>query len=234
MFSTLFDPFITAAYHVVSWLAQLVEPLAGATSTAAAIILFTMAVRALLHPLVRAQVRGEKVRATMAPKVKALRDKHGKNTERLNKELAELYSSEGRTMFAGCLPMLIQIPFFSIMYQLFLHTTVGGQPNELLTHTLFGVGLNQTLFSTPNITVHLGLFAVMAAVATWSSIRAAHQMRTADQKTPGAALLRFLPYGTIVFAAFMPLAAGLYLLTTTTWATVERVVLTTPQVPVTT
>jgi len=228
MFSTLFDPFITAAYHVVSWLAQLVEPLAGATSTAAAIILFTMAVRALLHPLVRAQVRGEKARATMAPKVKALRDKHGKNNRTPQQGTHRAVQLEGRTMFAGCLPMLIQIPFFSIMYQLFLNSTVGGQPNSLLTHTLFGVGLNETLFNAPNITVHLGLFAVMAAVATcrpsgrrarWRTCPApscSGSCRTARSCSP-----RSCP------------GRRLYLLTTTTWATVERAVLSARQVPVT-
>ena len=31
-----------------------------------------------------------------------------------------------------------------------------------------------------------------------------------------------LPYVTVVFAAFMPLAAGLYLITTVAWSTAER------------
>ena len=34
-----------------------------------------------------------------------------------------------------------------------------------------------------------------------------------------------LPYTTLVIAAVMPLAAGLYLLTTTAWAAAERAVL---------
>ena len=34
-----------------------------------------------------------------------------------------------------------------------------------------------------------------------------------------------LPYLTIVIAAFVPLAAGLYLLTTTAWTAAERTVL---------
>jgi YidC/Oxa1 family membrane protein insertase len=38
-------------------------------------------------------------------------------------------------------------------------------------------------------------------------------------------LTRVLPYLTIVIAAFVPLAAGLYLLTTTAWTAAERTVL---------
>jgi len=38
-----------------------------------------------------------------------------------------------------------------------------------------------------------------------------------------AALARVLPYFTVVVAAFLPLAAGVYLLTTTAWTLAERV-----------
>jgi YidC/Oxa1 family membrane protein insertase len=38
-------------------------------------------------------------------------------------------------------------------------------------------------------------------------------------------LTRVMPYGTLVTAAFIPLAAGLYLLTTTTWTVLERTIL---------
>jgi YidC/Oxa1 family membrane protein insertase len=39
---------------------------------------------------------------------------------------------------------------------------------------------------------------------------------------PGGRLLRLLPYGTILIAAFLPLAASLYLLTTNAWTAAER------------
>jgi YidC/Oxa1 family membrane protein insertase len=43
--------------------------------------------------------------------------------------------------------------------------------------------------------------------------------------TPGAGVIRLLPFGTVVIAAAVPLAAGLYLLTTTAWTVIERTVL---------
>jgi YidC/Oxa1 family membrane protein insertase len=36
--------------------------------------------------------------------------------------------------------------------------------------------------------------------------------------------MRVLPFATVAFAALVPLAAGLYLLTTTAWAAAERAV----------
>ena len=44
-------------------------------------------------------------------------------------------------MFAGCLPALLQIPFFSVLYRLFLSRTVGGRSNMLLSHNLLSAPL---------------------------------------------------------------------------------------------
>lgn len=201
------DPFITAAYHLVAFLAPL-------TGTAGAIVAFVLIIRLCLHPLARIQIRGEKARAEIMPKLKDIQDKHRGNPERLNQELATFYGGEGKGMFAGCLPMLIQLPIFSVMYRLFLSPTVAGQPNQLLTHTLFGTPLGTVFISSPTIAA-VCLFALMAAVATWTAIR-----------MTGPKYLRILPYASIVFAMFVPLAAGLYLLTTTAWTAAERALLT--------
>jgi YidC/Oxa1 family membrane protein insertase len=45
----------------------------------------------------------------------------------------------------------------------------------------------------------------------------------ADQaNVPGGALIRVLPYLTVVIAAFVPLAAGIYLIVSTGWTLAER------------
>lgn len=61
------------------------------------------------------------------------------------------------------------------------------------------------------------------AVVAWFSIR--WQDRQRDLAAPGARFLRLLPYGTVAATTFVPLAASLYLLTTTTWTVVERAIL---------
>lgn len=200
------DPFIDAAYHLVGWLAPL-------TGTVGAIVVFVMIIRLCLHPLARIQIRGERARAAVMPKLKEIQDRHRDNPDRLNQELAAFYGGEGRGMFAGCLPMLIQLPIFSVMYRLFLSPTVGGHPNQLLTHTLLGTPLSTVFITSPSLAA-VCLFALMAGVATWTAMR-----------MTGPALLRALPFGTVVFAMFVPLAAGIYLLTTTAWTAAERALL---------
>ncbi|WP_141583502.1 hypothetical protein [Actinomadura sp. WMMA1423] len=58
------------------------------------------------------------------------------------------------------------------------------------------------------------------------SIAAALVGGLADALGPAAGVLaRAMPFGTIAVAAFVPLAAGLYLLTSGAWTAAERAVL---------
>jgi YidC/Oxa1 family membrane protein insertase len=195
------------AFHLVSWLA-------GLTGTAAAIVLFTACVRLLLHPLARSAVRGEKARAAVAPEVKKLQERHRNNPERLQREMLALYQKSGTSMFAGCLPTLLQLPFFMVMYRLFTSATIDGTPNSLLSQTLFGAPLGgHFIDGGTGMLVFIALFAALAVAAFFSA-------KAMPPESPK--LLRLLPYGTILGAGFLPLAAGIYMLTTTTWTLVER------------
>jgi YidC/Oxa1 family membrane protein insertase len=195
------------AYHLVSLIA-------GATGTAAAIVLFTAAVRLALHPLARSAIRGEKARASLAPRAAELREKHKKSPERMQQELVALYQDNGVSLFAGCLPMLLQLPFFMVLYRLFTAGSFGGTPNDLLTDVLFGAPLGSHFLSFgPGLVVFVGLFAALLVVGYFSS-------RAMPAETPR--FLRLLPFGTSLAVAVIPLAAGLYLLTTTTWTVIER------------
>lgn len=219
------DAPITAAYHLVNAIATTIEPLTGGYAAALAIVLCTVVVRLLLLPLSLAAIRGEKKRAVLMPEIRKIQERHGKNPERVQREVAKLQSESGNTLLAGCLPMFAQLPFFWVMYTLFSTAVVAGQSNQLLAGTLFGapLGVHWPLFaSTP---AYLGLAVLLAVVAFFSSRR---QLRQLDETaTPMARrIARLLPYGTLATAAFIPLAAGLYLLTTTAWTLVERTILT--------
>lgn len=215
---SILDPAVGLAHTAVSALAHVLP-------TAAAIILFTVCVRLALHPLARAAARGEKARSRLAPQVAELNRKHKGKPEKLKEALAELYREEKASPFAGCLPMLVQIPFFSVMYRLF--TT----PNDLLDHTVLGVPLGMHVSGAhgpAQVAVFGALYAALAAVG-YANFRRARRTGLPGATTaagappaPGAALLPYLSFGTVLFAALVPLAAGLYLVTTTAWSSAER------------
>jgi YidC/Oxa1 family membrane protein insertase len=238
--SSLFSVPVDVAYNLVSALAAAFAPLLGGLAVAVAIIVFTMAVRLLAMPLSYYAFRGEKARARLAPQVQELQRRHARQPERLSRELTALYQAEGTGMFAGCLPALLQIPFFSVVYRLFLSHRIGGGPNTLLTHDLLGAPLSSHWFSGPGpFSAQGGVFAILFVllfVVAVFSMRAARRAAAAGGAAPQpggaappgrmmAALTRFMPFGTVLMAGVLPLAAGLYLLTTTAWTVTERTVL---------
>jgi len=297
---------VDAAYHVVTAISALLTPVAGGLAVAAAIIVFTIAVRLIVLPFSYYALRGQVAQARIAPQAQALRQRYARQPERLSRELTALYRDNGTSMFAGCLPLLLQWPFLSVMYLLFRSTSIGRAPNGLLAHSLFAAQLgSHWLGGTGPLSAQGAVFAalflllaVIGALAARASRRFTPPTATpptatvpaggkppaggtapaggkptatpptatpptatvpAGGKPPaggrapadgapmatvpaggkplagGAAAAQpagvpswvtsLLPYLTAVFAAFLPLAAGLYLLTTTAWTLAERSVL---------
>ncbi|WP_091226976.1 membrane protein insertase YidC [Microbacterium sp. 3J1] len=226
---------LDAAYGALIGLASLVEPFAGASAAALAVVLVTLLVRALLIPVGVSQAKAEQTRARLAPRLRELQRRHKKNPERLQKEMLELYRSENTSPFAGMLPVLAQAPVVGILYTLFIRPEIAGHPNELLTNDLFGAPLGTSLVSavfggtaTPETLVVFGaLIAVMIAVAEITR-RVFRPTAVDDSPLSSPTMLRVvgaLHYLTAVFAAFVPLAAALYLTVTVVWTLVQRVLL---------
>ena len=215
---------VAGAYHLLTSLVTVLEPLAGAYAAVVAIVLCTLVVRLSLLPLSVRAHRGLRARAELMPQLKQLTERHKGNPERLQREVAKLETESGTSLFAGFLPTLAQMPFFWLMYTLFSRTMVAGQSNQLISGSLLGAPLGvhwPIVTGTPAYIV----IALLLAVVAWFSARL--QLRQLDPAAPRLSrrLAQLLPYGTLLTAAFVPLAAGLYVLTTTTWTVVERTIL---------
>ena len=100
--------------------------------------------RALIPPAV-AQAKAEQTRARLAPELRDLQSRHRNDPERLQRETMQLYRDENTSPFAGCLPVLIQAPIVGVLYAIFLHPTIAGHPNGLLTETALRRSARQQL-----------------------------------------------------------------------------------------
>ena len=218
------------AYLIVTALAHLLTPLGAGVATAAAIVFLTAAVRLLLFPLSYHAFRGQARLTALQPKIADLRTRWARQPDRLQAELTALYRAEGGGLLAGCLPMLVQLPFFSVLYHLVESRVIEGRPNGLLTSNLLTTSLGSHWLTGAGPLSSQGLiFAVLFALlagAAYLSVRVTGAAAVTSGPAASPPLLtRVLPYGTVVVAAVMPLAAGLYLLTTTAWTAAERAVL---------
>ncbi len=101
----------------LKWLLQLFYNLIP--NWGVAIILLTLLVKILFFPLTKKSSETTLRMQAMSPKIQELQTKYKDNPQKLNTEMAELYKKEGANPLTGCLPMLLQLPIFLAMYNLF-------------------------------------------------------------------------------------------------------------------
>jgi YidC/Oxa1 family membrane protein insertase len=101
----------------LKWLLQLFYKLVR--NYGVAIILLTLFVKILFFPLTKKSSEATLRMQSVAPKIKELQEKYKDNRQKMNEAMAELYKKEGYNPLSGCLPMLLQIPIFFAMYNLF-------------------------------------------------------------------------------------------------------------------
>ena len=81
-----------------------------------AIILLTIVVRVLLfYPSLKSATAMEEMKKVQ-PQMTALREKYKKDPQRMNQEIMKLYKEHKVNPLGGCLPMLLQLPFFVALY----------------------------------------------------------------------------------------------------------------------
>ncbi len=81
-----------------------------------AIILLTIVVRILLfYPSLKSATAMEEMKK-LQPQLMAIREKYKKDSARMNQEMMKLYKEHKVNPLGGCLPMLLQLPFFVALY----------------------------------------------------------------------------------------------------------------------
>lgn len=85
-----------------------------------AIILLTVAVRVLLWPLTQSQIVSSKRMQELQPQIEKLRQKFKGDQARLNQEMVKLWRENKVNPAAGCLPLVVQLPFLWGLYRALL------------------------------------------------------------------------------------------------------------------
>ncbi len=84
-----------------------------------AVILLTVLMRVIFFPLTKKSSQATQKMQEMQPQITALQAKYKNNPQKMNAEMAQLYKNAGYNPISGCLPMLIQLPFWFAMFRLF-------------------------------------------------------------------------------------------------------------------
>jgi YidC/Oxa1 family membrane protein insertase len=175
----------------------------GSWSWGWAIVLLTCLIKIITWPLTAVQMKAAKKMQKFAKPMQDIREKLKDNPEKMQKELMKLYTENKINPFAGCLPILIQMPIFFGLYTAF-QTTV-----ELRLHSFLWIHD----LSAPDTVFHIGGFPVnvlpiLMGLSMWQSMRMTPNP-SADSSQKTIFLMMTLLFPIICYP--MPAALTLYM-----------------------
>lgn len=87
-----------------------------------AIIIVTFLIKLAFYKLTAASGRSMAKMRSLGPRIKAIQERYKDDREQLGRQMMEIYKREKINPLAGCLPILIQIPFFLSFYWVLLES----------------------------------------------------------------------------------------------------------------
>jgi len=82
-----------------------------------AIIIVTVAIKAVLIPLSRKQIESQKKMQEMQPQIKEIQNKYKNDKEKQSRALMEFYKENKANPFSGCLPLIVQLIILIAIYR---------------------------------------------------------------------------------------------------------------------
>jgi len=86
------------------------------------LIIFSILIKILVYPLTKKSYVSMQKMQTLQPRMNELKEKYGKDPQRLNKETMKLYKESGVNPLSGCLPTLLQLPLLWAIFIVFRNT----------------------------------------------------------------------------------------------------------------
>lgn len=177
-----------------------------------AIIALTFIIRGLMFPVAQRQFRSMAAMRVLQPKVKQLQERYKDDKATLQQEMMALYQKEKVNPFAGCMPILIQVPVFYALYKvLTLTIEMRHQPFALWLHDLSApdpltpLNLFGLLDFTPPSFMALGVLPILLGITMYLQFK----LNPAPMDPVQQQVFSLMPW--ILMFVMAPFAAGLQL-----------------------
>ena len=86
------------------------------------IIIFTLLIKLLFFKLSEKSYHSMANMRKLTPRIQSMKDRYGDDKQRMQKAMMEMYKKEKINPLGGCLPMLVQMPFFIALYWVLLES----------------------------------------------------------------------------------------------------------------
>lgn len=163
--------FQTLFYQPVLNLFVFIYNLVPSHEISLAVILFAIAIKLILLPVAHKALISQKALQELQPHLEELKQKYADNKEELTKAMMALYKDNKVNPFSSCLLMLVQLPFFIAVFNMF-KKELGGTGSELIYPFITNPGAINTQsffavnFAQPNI-----ILAILAGLAQFAQVK---------------------------------------------------------------
>ena len=160
-----------------------------------AIILLTILVKLIIHPISKKGMDSTAKMSALAPKVQELQTKYKDDPNALNTAMAKLYKEEGISPMGSCIPMLIQFPIFIALYGL-LSTHYELRGAMFIPGWIPDLSVPDTIFSLPFRIPLLGADVhLLPIIYTASMIFSMKITQTTSTQSGQQGMMQFMTYG---------------------------------------
>ena len=164
-----------------------------------AIIIVTILIKLVFYKLTESSGRSMAKMRNLQPRMKALQDRYKDDKQALSQAMMELYKREKVNPAAGCLPILIQMPFFLAFYWVLLESVE-------MRQAPFALWITDLSTKDPYFILPLIMGAAMFMQ---------QKLNPAPTDPVQAKVMQIMPIMFTVFFAFFPSGLVLYWVTNT-------------------
>jgi YidC/Oxa1 family membrane protein insertase len=172
------------------------------------IIVLTILVKLVLWPLTAQATRSQKKMQALQEPMGALREKHKGNPQKLNQEMMKFYKEHKVNPFAGCWPILIQIPIFLGMFWMLRSAAeLYGQ------QFLWANDLSEQDHITDVYGFSANLLPILMVITQWFQMKLTPMQlgpQMSEAQRINAKMMRFMPFMFLIFLYFFSSALVLY------------------------
>jgi YidC/Oxa1 family membrane protein insertase len=172
-----------------------------------AIILTTLTLKIVFIPITLAQSRTSRRTQKAMPELKALKEKFKDNPQKLQAATMELYKKHKINPVAGCIPMLLTLPFFFAFFSMLRSTAELRFAPFLWAHDLSAPD-TVAILTLPVVGVlNLNVLPILLGAVNF------FQMRVTPQPSVDNAQMKIMKFMPVMFIAFYyswPCALSLY------------------------
>ena len=172
------------------------------------IIVLTVMVKLILWPLTAQATRSQKKMQALQGPLGKLREKHKGSPQKLNQEMMKFYKEHKVNPFAGCWPILVQIPIFLGMFWM-LRSAAELYGQEFL----WAMDLSEQDSVAMLYGFSLNVLPIFMVLTQWYQMRLNPMQlgpEMSEAQRINAKMMRFMPFMFLVFLYFFSSALVLY------------------------